>query len=399
MRLSPCRPLPADPRQVAPHPRARRLRAALTLLALGASILAVGATAPSASSATAATGATGTTWYQRAHFVNAASRAFGVGNASEARMATWAELLGRGWSRLAVAEDITNDNWWRGTLVDDAYVAVLGRHPSAASSIARVKTLAAGGTRADLYVSLYSSSEFFWTTSSGDVPTFLGKLYQGVLSHPPNSAAVAAWSRRLKDGMPRATVVDTIVRSAEARGVRVDADYATFLHRQPSPTIRLRRVADLAVLDELVLQKTLAISTEFFTKAQTEALPTGTAPPPAPPSTPGGTALALAESQLGVTYVWGGEKVGVGFDCSGLVQWAWRRAGVSLPRTTYQQVNAPTRVALSKIRPGDLVFYWDTEHVAMYVGNGLVIHAPHTGDVVRYGSLNMGTPEHVVHPG
>ncbi|SCE49955.1 NlpC/P60 family protein, partial [Streptomyces sp. DfronAA-171] len=66
------------------------------------------------------------------------------------------------------------------------------------------------------------------------------------------------------------------------------------------------------------------------------------------------------------------------FDCSGLMQWAWGRAGVGLPRTSQAQAGAGQRVPLSQARPGDLVTYRsDASHVGMYVGGGQVIHAPH----------------------
>jgi len=98
-----------------------------------------------------------------------------------------------------------------------------------------------------------------------------------------------------------------------------------------------------------------------------------------------GTALAAAESQEGVPYVWGGETPGVGFDCSGLTQWAWRQAGVDLPRTAAAQYDAVAHVSLSDLQPGDLLFwgYGGISHVGMYVGGGDIIDAPDTGDVVR----------------
>jgi cell wall-associated NlpC family hydrolase len=102
---------------------------------------------------------------------------------------------------------------------------------------------------------------------------------------------------------------------------------------------------------------------------------------------------------VGVPYVWAGETPGAGFDCSGLAQWAWSQVGVSIPRTTYDQVNRPIAVTLAQIQPGDLVFYWSSGHVAIYAGNGLVVHAPDAGNVVRYDDLHMGTPEHIVRPG
>jgi len=98
-------------------------------------------------------------------------------------------------------------------------------------------------------------------------------------------------------------------------------------------------------------------------------------------------AVAAAKSQLGVPYVWGGESPGVGFDCSGLTQWSWRQAGVSLPRTAAAQYDAIAHIALSDLQPGDLVFWGyggGISHVAMYVGGGDVIQAPETGEVVSY---------------
>jgi cell wall-associated NlpC family hydrolase len=97
------------------------------------------------------------------------------------------------------------------------------------------------------------------------------------------------------------------------------------------------------------------------------------------------TAVAAAESQLGVPYVWGGESPGQGFDCSGLTQWSWRQAGVSLPRTAAAQYDAIPHVPLSDLQPGDLLFWGvgGISHVGMYVGGGNIINAPETGEVVR----------------
>ncbi|WP_346009765.1 NlpC/P60 family protein [Streptomyces sp. SID1328] len=100
-------------------------------------------------------------------------------------------------------------------------------------------------------------------------------------------------------------------------------------------------------------------------------------------------ALAAARSALGRPYVWGANGPS-GFDCSGLMQWSYARAGVQLPRTSQAQRNAGHRVPLSQARPGDLVIYRsDASHVAMYVGDGQVIHAPHPGAAVRYDRVGM----------
>jgi cell wall-associated NlpC family hydrolase len=73
------------------------------------------------------------------------------------------------------------------------------------------------------------------------------------------------------------------------------------------------------------------------------------------------------------------------FDCSGLTQWAYAQAGVSLGRTTYDQINDGTPVAsTADLQVGDLVFFNSDSHVGIYAGNGMVLHAPHTGTVVKY---------------
>jgi cell wall-associated NlpC family hydrolase len=84
------------------------------------------------------------------------------------------------------------------------------------------------------------------------------------------------------------------------------------------------------------------------------------------------------------------------FDCSGLMLWSYAQAGVHLPRTSRAQYAGLPHVALSDLQPGDLVFYATNtadpgtiHHVAMYLGDGVVIHAPHTGDVVRYAPVAM----------
>lgn len=91
-------------------------------------------------------------------------------------------------------------------------------------------------------------------------------------------------------------------------------------------------------------------------------------------------AIAFALAQLGTLYLWGG--TGPRFDCSGLVMEAYASAGVVIPRTTYQQVGAGTPVAQAALEPGDLVFP-DAGHVQIYLGGGLIVEAPETGQRVH----------------
>ncbi|MFD5101686.1 C40 family peptidase [Streptomyces albidochromogenes] len=97
--------------------------------------------------------------------------------------------------------------------------------------------------------------------------------------------------------------------------------------------------------------------------------------------------LAFARAQIGKPYVWGAAGPS-SYDCSGLTQGAWKAAGVTLPRTTWDQVNVGTRVATEDLKPGDLVFFYDDiSHVGVYIGGGKMIHAPKPGAYVREESI------------
>jgi cell wall-associated NlpC family hydrolase len=136
------------------------------------------------------------------------------------------------------------------------------------------------------------------------------------------------------------------------------------------------------------------------------ALTTG-APPPLPPATPppapppgspppaqskAQQALAIAQQYLGTPFVWGGASPATGFDDPGLVQYAYGQVGVQLPRTTSDQFTVGTPVSAAELHPGDLVFFQDPSgyvfHVGLFAGNGQFLHAPHTGDVIKYSSLS-----------
>lgn len=117
------------------------------------------------------------------------------------------------------------------------------------------------------------------------------------------------------------------------------------------------------------------------------------------PSTKAGKVISFAKKQLGKPYVWGATGPN-SYDCSGLTQDAWKAAGVSLPRTTWDQVKVGTKVAKSQMRPGDLVFFYDDiSHVGIYAGNGKIIHAPKPGSTVTYESVDYMPFHSAVRPG
>lgn len=119
---------------------------------------------------------------------------------------------------------------------------------------------------------------------------------------------------------------------------------------------------------------------------------TGPAPAPAP-NHEGTAAVAAAETQLGVRYIWAAEDPGVGFDCSGLTAWAWGQAGIPLPHYSGAQFQDTIPVPLNDLQPGDLLFYGyhGDAHVAMYIGGGQMIEAPYTGAVIHITSVRLGT--------
>jgi cell wall-associated NlpC family hydrolase len=101
--------------------------------------------------------------------------------------------------------------------------------------------------------------------------------------------------------------------------------------------------------------------------------------------------IAYASNFLGTPYLWGGTSPSTGFDCSGFTQYVYAHFGISLGRTTYDQINDGYGVSKDELRAGDLVFFGksgDPTHMGIYIGNNTYIHAPRTGDVVKISSMN-----------
>ena len=121
--------------------------------------------------------------------------------------------------------------------------------------------------------------------------------------------------------------------------------------------------------------------------------------PPLPPAAPGGVQAALdfARAQVGKPYRWGASGPS-SWDCSGLTMRAWEAGGISLPHYSVAQYYAGTPISASDLRPGDLVF-WSSgsspsgiHHVALYLGDGMIVHAPRTGRPVAVESMYYWIP-------
>ena len=109
------------------------------------------------------------------------------------------------------------------------------------------------------------------------------------------------------------------------------------------------------------------------------------------PNSPGHPEIvAIAQRYFGVPYVWGGASPG-GFDCSGLTMYCYAQIGIGMSHGATDQQRQSRPVSLSALQPGDLVFFGSasySHHVGIYAGGGSMIHAPHTGAVVSYGSIS-----------
>ncbi|WP_329475749.1 NlpC/P60 family protein [Kribbella sp. NBC_01510] len=120
---------------------------------------------------------------------------------------------------------------------------------------------------------------------------------------------------------------------------------------------------------------------------------------PVPVSGRAGTAVSAALSQLGDPYVWGADGPS-SYDCSGLMMYAWAKAGVSLSHSSKAQAGEGRRVSKDQLMPGDLIFYYSPiSHVAMYIGNGRIVHAPRPGKSVEIAPMDEMPYNTAVRPG
>jgi len=140
-----------------------------------------------------------------------------------------------------------------------------------------------------------------------------------------------------------------------------------------------------ATLDSLTTAQQAQVAPNTEGAASSSTGQSGTSPITytGPTTTQADKAVAFAYAQLGKPYIWGGTGP-EGYDCSGLVQAAWAAAGVAIPRTTFEDWDDLPHIPVSQMVPGDLIIYNDEGHVGMYVGDGYIIDAPHTGlDIER----------------
>ena len=141
----------------------------------------------------------------------------------------------------------------------------------------------------------------------------------------------------------------------------------------------------MAAKKQIIQGKVNRLNSAAFSQAMSIYQRTGNYPNINLPTanTVGAEALRYAMTRRGDEYVWGAAGPST-FDCSGLVMWAYAQVGISLPHYTVSQYNLGEHISRSQLEPGDLVFFFsDIGHVGIYLGGGLMVDAPSTGQVVQ----------------
>jgi len=260
--------------------------------------------------------------------------------------------------------------------INGAFTAVLGVDPStfrgyAAASTAASNPLWQGVADGGVAVS--------YTMGTLDRLSLGGRVT--VSGHQPERLPVVAFGTVGIGG------VDAVVSDSVARSLGVPTGNAIVLSAPPA------RVASLTARIKALLPPGAAVEPLVTVVTRPGAPEIGSTPPPGASGAGGGAltaaqltaALRAAESRRGLPYVWGAAGP-TSFDCSGLVEWSFAQAGVSMPRVAADQARAGVTVPVSQLRPGDLLFYHTDptdpgyiSHVAIYIGNGWMIQAPQPG--------------------
>jgi peptidoglycan DL-endopeptidase CwlO len=185
-------------------------------------------------------------------------------------------------------------------------------------------------------------------------------------------------------------------RAAERRAIEVrlgerqslltalNGEVARLIAEQQAAELRAARAAQLRVA---AIQSHAAQAYQSTPVGATAVTPEGATV--VPPSQYSGV-VGVAMSEVGTPYQWAGASPG-GFDCSGLVMYAYSKMGVSLPHSSYAMWNDGSSVPKDQLQPGDLVFFNGEGHVGIYIGGGEFVHAPHTGTTVQVSNLDSGS--------
>lgn len=234
----------------------------------------------------------------------------------------------------------------------------------------------AGATARDQYRTggLSSSAQFLLSDDPGRFLDGAGRMLQGQRAATGLMSDMARTQRELRQYADDAAAQGKKLESQR----RAEAAAKKKIEQQIDAAEKLR-----SRLEKKEKERLEQLEREAARKAQTAWLDTGVLKDsPGQASTRGEKAVRFATAQLGKPYVWGAEGPD-SFDCSGLTSQAWEAAGHAVPRTSQEQWKQLRHVDVADMRPGDLVVYFaDASHVALYIGDGRIIHAPRPGRTV-----------------
>ena len=206
--------------------------------------------------------------------------------------------------------------------------------------------------------------------------TAIGKAFDSIKQLQQAQRQLKQVQQDLNRAKQQATVLNNAARVA-AEQSKADAVAAAQQQTQLLATLSKAQGHLAALVTAAQSARAQAAYNRFSTQSGALDFTVYTPLPPVLPQT--SAALQIAMAQIGKPYVWGGNGPD-SFDCSGLTKWAWSHVGVTIPRVAADQQTWATPVPISQLAPGDLVFFGNpAHHVAMYVGNGLMVNAPHSG--------------------
>jgi peptidoglycan DL-endopeptidase CwlO len=200
--------------------------------------------------------------------------------------------------------------------------------------------------------------------------------------------AAAARARLAREQVEaRAAAARAAAAQAAAAAARTTPPHATPAPQPTTATTTATEPTTTAAADAPTAATTTVAA---VAAAGTATTTTATVSSPSAPLGPGHPeAATVALRYLGVPYRWGGASPGTGFDCSGLVMYVYAQLGIPLPHQAAAQYGYGVQVPIDQLEPGDLVFFDGLSHVGIYIGNGEMVHAPQTGDVVSITALSQ----------
>jgi peptidoglycan DL-endopeptidase CwlO len=254
------------------------------------------------------------------------------------------------------------------------------------AKIQRVRALYMAGGQVGLYAQVLDGT---------DINDVLSRLAAVTHVLDADSHAIAVGDARLAQASADAAALDVLAARRTVLQGQAQAAQATV---QGLLQQRQGQLASANALVRLLVLQAEQRAAAAAAAASAAVLGTAATPPVTlPPGTPATVvaAVAAARSKLGDPYLWGATGPGA-FDCSGLTQWAYAQAGLTLPRTSREQWFTGPHPGLDQLQPGDLLF-WATDltdpasihHVALYIGDGYIIEAPHTGAYVQVSPVDL----------